>query len=77
MNGARVLRAADVVNIEASASGSFLLCSAFSAARISSFSQPMALALRFSKGQCSNVSRMNAKRDFSDGFRWSMDDVRR
>ena len=67
MNGARVVRAADVANIESSASAS-LLCSSFSAASISSFSQPMALAFRFSKGQCSSVSRMNARREFSEGL---------
>lgn len=38
-----------------------------SADRSSSFSQPTALVLRFSYGQCCSVSWMNARRVSSDG----------
>ena len=60
--GPSVISAAGVVNIDGSAMGSFFSCVSLSAASISSFNQPIALAFRFSYGQCSRVSRIKARR---------------
>ena len=48
-----------------------------SAARSSFFSQPTALAFKFSYGQCSSVSLMNASRELSDGWACRIDVVSR
>jgi hypothetical protein len=46
------------------------------AAMVSSLNQPTALALRFSKGQCSSVSLIKASRTRSEGCAWRIEVVR-
>jgi hypothetical protein len=46
------------------------------AAIVSSLNQPTALALRFSKGQCSSVSLIKARRTRSEECAWRTEAVR-
>ena len=74
-NGASVVRQVGVAKTDVS-SDCFPACTIISAASISSFNQPIALALRFSYGQCSSVSRMKAKRTWSDGWACRIEQVK-
>jgi len=79
--GAVVERATGVVKIEGGLEESFVGVWAEEgifgmASRVSPLSHVTALALRFSYGQCSRVSRMKVRRTISEGWERRIVDVR-